>query len=428
MAAYSAGADPVRIAVARCAADSRLQQALRFLDGDAERTLQEQREISEVPSAPFGEEKRGDEYLRRLQAAGLGQVGRDAEGNVTGLLRGSGGGPLIVAAAHLDTVFPLDTDFHVRREGGRLCGPGIADDTRGLAELLSVIRAFAAAGVRPVGDILFCGNVGEEGIGNLRGIRALFREREDIAGFVSLDGFNGAGNITAAAIGSHRYRFTFTGPGGHSLYNFGTPSAVHAMGRAVAAIADLRPQAEPLTTFTVGQAGGGTSVNAIAAQASILVDIRCESPDYLREFEAQVLRCAEDAVQAENRRWGDTRIAVRVELIGDRPAGAQPVDAVIVRAAGEATRALGVEPVLLPPGSTDSNIPISLGVPAVTLDCGGRGYGTHTTGEWYDSEGSSMGPKRAFLLLAALAGVAGCSEPLLARREHTGKVGDAHET
>lgn len=394
-----------------------VMKGLRFLEEDAGRTLQEQKEICEIPSAPFNEDKRADDYLNRLSLLGLEDITRDSSGNVFGYKRGTGGGPKLAVAAHLDTVFPLDTDFHVREENGKLHAPSIADDTRGLAEILSVIRAMNTSGIETSGDIMFCGNVGEEGLGDLRGMRQLFHDHTDIDGFISLDGFNGVGNITSCAIGTHRYRITFTGPGGHSMYNFGTPSAVHAMGRAIASISDLRVPEEPLTTFTVGKVSGGTAVNAIASEASMLLDIRSASSDELHHFELKVKACLDNAVKEENSRWNSNSISVRTELVGNRPAGSQQPDAVIVKAACESCRALGIKPEIVKPGSTDANIPLSLGIPAVTFDCGGRGYGTHSLKESYDPTDAFLGPKRAFLMIVGLVGIKSLGSPLLPRRQ-----------
>lgn len=397
--------------------DPRVKKGLRFLEEDGGQTLQEQKDICEIPSAPFNEEKRAQDYLGRLRKLGLEDISQDESGNVFGLRRGTGGGPKLVVAAHLDTVFSLDDDFHVHEENGKLHAPSIADDTRGLAEILSVARAFNASGIETCGDIMFCGDVGEEGLGDLRGMRRLFSDHKDIDGFISLDGFNGVGNITSCAIGTHRYRITFYGPGGHSMYDFGAPSAVHAIGRAIAAISDLHVPAEPLTTFTVGKVSGGTSVNAIASEASMLLDIRSGSSKVIRDFELEVKACIENAVKAENKRWNLDGITVKIELVGNRPAGSQPPDATIVEAACESCRAFGIEPEIVKPGSTDANIPLSLGIPAVTLDCGGRGFGTHSLKEFYDPANSVLGPKRAFLLILGLAGIKGLNAPLLPRRQ-----------
>ena len=187
----------------------------------------------------------------------------DKEGNVVAVRPGTGNGPKLVVSAHLDTVFPEDTDLAIKEKDGKLYAPGIGDDTRGLVELLSMIRAFNATGIKTVGDVYFVGTVGEEGLGDLRGVKALFRDHKDLDGFISIDGPE-TGRIVYLAVGSHRYRATFKGPGGHSFLKFGQPSAIHAMGRAIARISDLQTPRQPKTTFTVGTVRGGISVNSIA--------------------------------------------------------------------------------------------------------------------------------------------------------------------
>lgn len=402
----------VSSAVAKLLAQPAVRQGLAFLQEDQEQTLLDQKLITEIPAPPFQEQERGVDYLRRLQASGLTDAKQDSEGNVFGRRQGSGSGPTIFLAAHLDTVFPAGTDVIVREKDGLLFAPGIADDGRGLAEVLSVLRAMEACGIKTVGDIIFGGDVGEEGLGDLRGVKALFRDHSAIDGFISIDGSR-PGNINYLATGSRRYEIIFRGPGGHSFGAFGLPSAIHALGRAVAKVADLSVPKEPKTTFTVGEIKGGTSVNAIAARASMLVDMRSNDKQALNELEDRVLACASAAAAAENECWQSEAITVELKLVGDRPAGAQSVDAIMVQTAWAATAALGEKPELAPAGSTDANLPISLGIPAITLGRGGRSGGVHTLGEWYDPAGAYTGPQITFLTLLALAGMDGVTEPLL---------------
>jgi tripeptide aminopeptidase len=255
-----------------------VKQGLVYIKADQDNTLLDQKEICAIPAPPFKEKIRGEYYLQRLADLGLKDVRMDSEGNVLGIRPGTGNGPTLVVAAHLDTVFPEGTDTTVKEKDGKLYAPGISDDTRSLAALLSIVRAFNETNISTVGDIIFCGNVGEEGLGDLRGVKALFRDNKNIDGFISLDG-TGAAGITYLATGSHRYKITYQGPGGHSFGAFGLPSATHALGRAIAKIADLQTPKEPKTTFTVGTVQGGTSVNAIAGEASMEVDMRSNSPD-----------------------------------------------------------------------------------------------------------------------------------------------------
>lgn len=393
-----------------------VKKALEFIQNDHDRTLDEQKEICAISAPTFHEEVRGDDYRNRFNQLGLENVEKDSIGNVLGLIRGSGQGPRLVVAAHLDTVFPEGTDTRVKEKDGKFYAPGIADDTRGLAEILCLVRAIKESGVRPLGDILFCANVGEEGLGDLRGSKQLFSDHQDIDGFVSIDG-TGVGSITYEATGSHRYRVTYKGPGGHSYGEFGLPSAIHAAGRAIAEIADLNVPEHPKTTFTVGTIGGGTSVNAIAARSELLIDIRSNGEQELLELEADILNAIRTAVDKENARWNSDRLAVDIELLGDRPAGSQAADEPIVQAAYAAGEAMGVASKLNLPGSTDANIPISLGIPAVAVGRGGESGEIHTVNEWFNPENAYLGPQKTLLTILSLVGVENTTDPLLKKRQ-----------
>lgn len=391
-----------------------VKQGLNYLESDQDNTLFDQKEICAIPAPPFKEKVRGEYYLQRLSALRLKDVRMDTEGNVLGMRPGTGNGPTLVVTAHLDTVFPEGTDTTVKEKEGKLYAPGIADDTRSLAALLSIVRAFNKTNISTVGDIIFCGTVGEEGLGDLRGVKALFRDNKNIDGFISLDG-TGATGIKYLATGSHRYRITYQGPGGHSFVAFGLPSATHALGRAIAKIADLQTPKEPKTTFTVGTIRGGSSVNAIAGEASMEVDMRSNSPEELLKLELQLLECVQKAVQEENTRWNSNKIKVDIKLIGDRPAGTQPKDAIIVQAAWSATQSIGENPELCQASSTDSNLPISLHIPAITIGGGGIAGGTHSIHEWFDPTDAYKGVQRAFLTILGLVGVDGISLPILSK-------------
>lgn len=393
-----------------------VRKGLDFIKADHEKTLAEQKQICTIPAPPFQEQSRAEDYRRRLAPLGLRGIRMDKEGNVFGLLPGTGRGPRLLVAAHLDTVFDKGTDTSVKEKDGKLYAPGISDNTRGVAALLSILRAFQASRVKTIGDILFCGNVGEEGLGDLRGVKALFREHKDIDGFISLDSA-GAENIIFLGTGSHRYEITYKGPGGHSFNAFGLPSATHALGRAIARIADLKTPQDPKTTFTVGTVRGGTSVNSIAAEASLQMDMRSNSEKELLELEAKFLDIVKGAAAEENVRWGSDKMTVQIKLVGDRPAGSQPPDAVIVQAAWASTEAVGQKPKLGEPGSTDSNLPISMGIPAITVGGGGKDGGTHSPGEWFDPAEAYLGPQRIFLTIIGLVGLEGVSTPLLPRRK-----------
>ena len=382
-------------------------QALAALQRDNAWTLEQQVAICEIPAPPFKEARRAADFRQRLVALGLADARIDAEGNVIATRAGRAAGPVVVLSAHLDTVFPESTDVRVTRDGARLRGPGIVDDCRGLAVLLSVARAMQQQKVVTDGPVVFVGTVGEEGAGNLRGARHLLAK--ELAGrvdyFLSVDG-SGYG-ITSRAVGSNRYRVTFAGPGGHSYGDFGMPNPMHAMGRAMAAIADLKVPASPRTTFNVGLVRGGTSVNSIAGEATLELDMRSESAAALATLDSAARRAIEAARVAEQARWprSSVQLTVRIDTIGIRPAGAQLDSAPIVVAAQQAARAVGATPGRPNASSTDANVAIGLGIPGLTIDGGGRGDGSHSLGEWYeDGPEGYRGPQWALLLVATLAG------------------------
>ena len=387
------------------AADATVRAALERVRADNAWTLEQQASICEIPAPPFKEAVRAAELRRRFETLGLRNVRIDEEGNVIGERPGTGSGPSVMLSAHLDTVFPEGTDVRVRIENGILHGPGIGDDCRGLAVLLAVARAMESAKVRLPGTVLFVGTVGEEGQGNLRGVRHLFRAGAPRpAFFISVDG-TGL-DVTSRAVGSKRYRVTYQGPGGHSYGAFGMPNPIHALGRAIAEIGDIQVPSSPRTTFNVGVISGGTSVNSISATGVMDMDLRSESPAALDSLDARFNAAVTRAADAENARWPSSRIriTVKVDTLGLRPAGGQPDGAPIVRTALETGRALGFTPET-GASSTDANIPMSLGVPAITIDGGGRGRGAHSLGESYeDGDRGWLGPQWALLLTARLAG------------------------
>jgi acetylornithine deacetylase/succinyl-diaminopimelate desuccinylase-like protein len=409
-------AGPAETALTALLASPAVTKALQQIKADDARTLAEQRRITEIPAPPFKERRRAEYYLQRFRELGLTDAALDREGNVIALRQGGGNGPKLVVSAHLDTVFPEDTDVTVKEADGVLRAPGIGDDARGLAALLSVIQAMNANALGTVGDVLLVGTVGEEELGNLRGVKALFRDHRDIDGFISIDGL-GITRVVNRATGSLRYEMIFRGPGGHSFQEFGLPSAVHAMGRAIAKIADLETPAEPKTTFTVGTVHGGTAVNAIAGEAHMSVDLRSNATEELLKLKARVLALVNEAAAEENRRWGSDKIAVEINLIGDRPAGVVAEDSPLVEAARRSAAAIARGPrVVFAGASTDSNLAMSLGIPAVTIGGGGEGGNWHSLNEWYRPTEAYLGPQNALLTLLMLAGMEGVSAPVLPRR------------
>jgi acetylornithine deacetylase/succinyl-diaminopimelate desuccinylase-like protein len=384
-------------------ADPAVKAAVQGARDDERRTIEDQVRLCQIPAPPFKEGARAKAFAESLRALGLENVRIDKEGNVLGERRGLAPTPHLVFSAHLDTVFPEGTDVTVRREGSVLRGPGIGDDCRGLAVVLAVVRALNAARVQTPGTITFVGTVGEEGLGDLRGVKALFREtlRDRVDRFVSIDG-TGLG-ITHIGVGSLRYRVAFKGPGGHSYGAFGLANPIHALGRAIARIADFDVARDPKTTFNVGRVGGGTSVNSIAYESWMEVDMRSADAAALKSLDASFHKAVDTALAEENERWNNNgRLTVEKRIVGDRPAGRTAVESPIVEAAVSVTRALGL-PVSLDEGSTDSNIPMSLNIPAVTIDGGGRGTGAHSLGETFDATNSWQGTQRATLLAIALA-------------------------
>ena len=416
--AQAAGGSAVEAASQSILANPKVIKALEDIKADDGPALAEQKRITEIPAPPYKEKQRAEYFLKRLVELGFKDASIDVEGNVIALRKGSGGGrPRLVVSAHLDTVFPEGTDVTVKEKDGVILAPGIGDDSRGLAALLSMIKSLNANSIATVGDLMFVGTVGEEELGNLRGVRALFRDHADIDGFISIDGL-GVTKVVNQATGSHRYEMTFKGPGGHSFQEFGLPSAIHAMGRAIAKISELQTPSDPKTTFTVGTVSGGTSVNAIAAEAKMAVDMRSNSTEELLKLEARLLDLVRQAVVEENARWNSDKLAVEIKLIGDRPAGIVGMDSPIVQATLRAVTVLTRTPrVTFAGSSTDSNLAMSMGIPAVTIGGGGEGGNWHSRNEWYKPVEAYLGPQGALLTSLVLAGLDGATRPALAVRQ-----------
>jgi tripeptide aminopeptidase len=383
--------------------DPAVKAALDGIKANEAETIAEQIRICEIPAPPFKEEVRGAELKRLFTQLGLENVRVDKVGNVLGDYAGAAARPRVVIAAHLDTVFPEGTDVKVKRQGAVLHGPGIGDDCRGLAVIVAIVREMKKAKVQTPGTITFVANVGEEGLGDLRGVKELFRTtlKDQIDRFVSIDG-TGV-HVTNVAVGSHRYRVTFKGPGGHSFGAFGMANPIGAMGRAIAKIQEMQVPRQPKTTFNVGRVGGGTSVNSIPFEGWMEIDMRSSDPASLAAVDANFQKAVDAAVAEENQRWGKSgQITVVKELVGDRPAGSTPENSPIVRAGLAAATVLGYSS-NLGEGSTDSNIPMSMNVPAITIGGGGRGREAHALTESFDTTDSWHGAQHALLLTIALA-------------------------
>jgi tripeptide aminopeptidase len=354
-------------------------------------------QVTEIPAPTFGEAARGDFVRRQFAADGLEPWGDEA-GNVFARVAGSGQGTLLLSA-HLDTVFPEGTDVRVRRTNGRLAAPGVGDNSLSVATLLSVPRLLECLGIRTSADLLLCANTGEEGLGNLRGIRAAIdRYGDELVAAIALEG-HGLGRIVNGAVGSRRLRVTVEGPGGHSWGSFGRPSAIHVMAKIIDRIAQLPVPSEPKTTFNVGLVEGGMSVNTIAPTASFTLDMRSESPQALADLSRRVEAIAADAADPE----GEVRVHWRV--LGERPAGQVDDHAFIVQTATRILQELDVEPYLAA-SSTDANIAIAAGIPAISVGLTSGGN-AHRESEYIDLGPLPAGVAQVVLLLDALGGSAG---------------------
>lgn len=395
--------------VAAIAADAAVQEALRHIVAIDEQGMRDLVLLTEIPAPPFGEAARAAKFAELLRAAGADSVWIDQEGNVIALRRGAGE-RVVAIAGHLDTVFPAETDVTVRMRGDTLYAPGIGDDTRGLVVLLQMLRGLEAADVTTDANLLFIGTVGEEGLGDLRGVKHLFRDGGPrIDAFIAVDGGD-MDNITAQALGSHRYRVTFKGPGGHSWGAFGTANPAHALGRAITLFdtaADEFTRTGTRTSYNIGRIGGGTSVNSVPFEAWFEVDMRSESQQRLLQIDSVLQRAITQALAEQNelRRRGEP-LTVDVDLVGSRPSGETAPDAPLLVRAQAVTRHFGGEPDIRR-SSTDSNVPISRGIPAITIGRGGAGGNAHAPEEWWLNEDGAAAIQRALMIVLAEAGIPG---------------------
>jgi tripeptide aminopeptidase len=397
---------------------AQFRQASASIDKDYDRFVQELIALTEIPAPPFKEQARAGAFLEMLRKEGLADVEIDGEGNAIGVRKGSGGGRVLAVVAHLDTVFPEGTDVKVKRHGTRLSAPGIGDNARGAALMLAVIRAMNAGKFETTSDVLFVGNVGEEGEGDLRGVKFLLqkgRYKDRIAQFIAIDA-TGSNVITHRGVGSLRYRVSFKGPGGHSYTAFGLVNPAFAMGSAIAKFSRLQVPAQPKTTFNVGVVSGGTSVNSIPVEVQMDVDLRSESCAELAKSDASFLALVKQAVDEENaaRSTKEGRIVADPKRIGDRPCGETPAASPIVQIASSVMRAFGVTP-SLETSSTDANVPMNMGIPAITIGRGGPGGRTHSLDEWSDLERNGGAQAIRIALATIVATSKSSSSPRAAR-------------
>jgi acetylornithine deacetylase/succinyl-diaminopimelate desuccinylase-like protein len=395
--------------LSRLLAHERIRAARRHVERADDVTLARQAALSATPAPTGAEGARGTRVAELFREVGLTNVAIDQAGNVRGWFGRDGEGPApVVLAAHLDTVFGPEVDVRVKRRGQRLEGPGISDNARGLAALVGVAEALVATGVATARPILFAATVGEEGSGDLRGVKYLLnggRDHPAPVAFIALDGA-GLERVIHRALGSKRYHVTYRGPGGHSWAAFGVANPANAVGRAAALLADLPISTAPRTTCAVVGLGGGTGLNSIPQEAWLDLDLRSEDPRALAQLDVTVRAALERAADDENRTrsTGTPPLRVEVQLVGDRPCGITPRAHPLVQAAIAANRALGRDAELAS-ASTDANAPIALGIPAIALGAGGKAGDAHLTTEWYENVEGALGIVRALLVTAAMAEV-----------------------
>ena len=387
----------------RVVANQRVRAARQHIERSDERTLARQAALSAIPAPTGAEGARGAHLADLYREVGLEGVSVDEVGNVTGWLDARRDDP-VVLSAHLDTVFGEGLDVSVARSGKRLAGPGISDNARGLAALVTVAEALARSRVATLRPVRFTATVGEEGDGDLRGVRHLFNGERPHA-FIALDGA-GMERIVHRALGARRYRVTFRGPGGHSWAAFGVANPANAVGRAVAKLAEVTTHDSPRTTCAVVRLGGGTGLNSIPQEAWFDLDLRSEDPRALLQLDETVQSVLARALTEENSRRTAGTPPLRFELrrVGDRPSGLTPRAHPLVQTAIAATRALGRSHELSC-ASTDANVPIALGVPAIALGAGGHAGDAHLPTEWYENVDGPLGVVRALLVTAAMAEV-----------------------
>ncbi|NOR37571.1 MAG: M20/M25/M40 family metallo-hydrolase [Woeseiaceae bacterium] len=384
-----------------------IQEAMGDIVASDAQLLNETIELTEIPAPPFAEEKRAQRFAEKLREAGLTDVSIDEEGNVIGRRPGRSGNRTVVLSAHLDTVFPIETDVTVKVEGDTLFAPGVGDNTRGLVVVLAILRTMQQHDIATDADVLFVGNVGEEGLGDLRGVKYLFREGGPrIDAMIAVDGGK-TSRLVFGGVGSHRYRVTYKGPGGHSWGAFGRASPHHAMGRAISEFIENAVEVTASgdkTTFNVGRIGGGTSVNSIAFESWMEVDLRSGNQTKLDAIDAVLKRAVQKALQDENAaREEGAELTVDVDRIGTRPAARSDIESPLVQTAAAVMNALGVEPDLQI-SSTDANHPISIGIPAITLSRGGIGANAHALNESWINKDAHLAIHIALITLLVEAG------------------------
>ncbi len=398
--------------IARLAAAPAVRSAMEWFRDKETEFARWQLDLAGIPAPPFGEDARSDWLAGKFKAIGLKDVHQDSIGNVFGSRPGEQGSSVSISA-HLDTVFPAGTPLKIRQQGGKLYGPGISDNAAGVTALLAVAAAFANFDLPHASPLLFIGNVGEEGEGDLRGMRHIFADpkwKDSIRASIVLDGA-GSDTVVAEALGSRRFEVIIRGPGGHSWSDFGAPNPIVVLARAIHLFSQTRVSASPKTTFNIGVIGGGTSVNSIPASASMRVDIRSTSMMEIERLELGLRRAIEQAIEEEEIRSPEKRnstqrrspLVSEIVAIGNRPGGELDPNARILQIARAVDAHLG-NTAPIQRASTDANIPLSMGREAIAIGGGGSGGGAHTLQEWFDTAGREVGLERILLIVLALAG------------------------
>ena len=387
--------------------NSEVRSALAWFARNLSWINEQQARLTEIPAPPFQEAQRAVAVKTFLASSGL-EVQIDKTGNVIGELRGANEKEIVVLSAHLDTVFPASTEIKVRHDGDRLLAPGISDNGTGLAALIAIARACHETHLKPRRTILFVADVGEEGEGNLRGMRAFVDAyHKNLKSVIVLDG-SGTDHVTTKALASRRLEATITGPGGHSWSDFGMPNPINALVRASVRFINTKVPATPRTTYNIGQIEGGTSVNSIPYEAKLKVDIRSESEDELTKLESALRDCIAAGVRDEMESSRDRtkgKLEWRVDLLGSRPGGELPANSALLAALRSADEFVGNQS-RVERSSTDANVPLANGIEAISIGAGGTGGGAHSLQEWYEPAGREMGLKRALLALLGVSGLA----------------------
>jgi len=394
--------------VEKLAQDSRCVRALAWIDKNTDWLTDKQIQITEIPAPEFGEGPRGEFMKKEFEAVGL-KVQTDKIGNVIAVRAGSNAKDVVLFAAHLDTVFPAGTDVRVKRNGDRLEAPGISDNSAGLAALLGLARALTESHIATAKTIVLAADVGEEGEGNLRGIRALvdfYGSR--LSAVIAVDGAS-TDHVTTQGIASRRFEVTITGPGGHSWSDFGAPNPITALSRGIVRFSSIHLPDDPRSSFNFGIIEGGTSVNSIPGRASVKIDLRSEDDSELNRMESALRDAMQAGIKEEMAAMPDARmdaeaLEVKFRSLGARPAGKILESSPLLETVQSIERYLG-NGSRSERSSTDANIPLSAGIPAIAVGGGGKGGGSHTLAEWYDPEGRQLGVKRLLLIALATAGV-----------------------